>query len=268
MSPVSPRNMAAILVFLVFYIGLGAYLTLSQERIIYLPAVQDFEACAAFQDAQKINHNGTRMYVEEGERGMVVLYHGNAGSACDRDFYARTFRRSGFGYAIVEYAGYSNDPRQTTHELVKQDVRNVIDYLTAQKVANVLVVGESIGTGLASYHASLAPPQKLLLISPFTSLADVAQRIYWFYPAKWLVDNAFDNIELLSAYDGDLTIMQGEDDSIIPPALGRKLYENLATPRKRLITIEGVGHNDLFASPKAHDTLREFVAAGKSESTR
>ncbi len=126
--------MIAIGIFVVFYVVFGVYLTINQENIIYQPWSQDFDSCIGFKDAQKVTHNGTRMYVRSGERGVVVLYHGNAGSACHRDFYAEQFIKAGYGYIVVEYAGYSNDTRKTTHKLVKQDVVNVVSYIKKQKL--------------------------------------------------------------------------------------------------------------------------------------
>lgn len=253
------RSKVAVVVFLVFYITFGAYLSLRQERMIYQPWPQDFASCAGFRDAEKVIHKGTRMYVSYGERGTVVLYHGNAGSACQRDFYARMFTEAGFGYVIVEYAGYSNDPRRATHERVKRDVRNVISYLEDRGSANALVTGVSIGTGAASYHVSRRSPARVLLISPFASLADVAQRKFWFYPTRYMVDNAFDNIELLQAYSGPITIVHGEADRVIPQASGRELYEQIQSPDKIFVSVPNVGHNNLFSDQASYDTIRAFL---------
>jgi pimeloyl-ACP methyl ester carboxylesterase len=327
------RDMIAISVFIVFYVGFGVLLTVFQERFVYRPFPQDFGACLALTEAEKVTYNGTRMYVQEGtkgivvlyhgnagsacdrafytdifeaegygyvlveyagysndarrpthelvkrdventvgyvalqdaervtyegtrmyvkdgEKGMVVLYHGNAGSACDRFFYADLFTQEGYGYVLVEYAGYSNDARRPTHERVKQDVRNVVAYLETVDSEKLVVLGESIGTGAAAYHTSLVPPDAVILISPFASLKDVAQRKFWFYPAFLLADNAFDNVELLRAYRGPVSIIHGDRDRIISQQSGKKLYEQLMTDQKTFISVEGGGHNNLWDSPQ------------------
>lgn len=253
------RNKIAISLFLLFYISFGVVLTLQQEKMVYQPWPQDFETCEAFKDVEKVTHNGTRMYVERGEKGMVVLYHGNAGSACQRYFYADMFMEAGYGYVIPEYAGYSNDRRETTHMLVKQDVQNVVSYLLTQNTDTVLVMGESIGTGMASYHTSLQAPEKLLLLAPFASLADIAKRKFWFYPSSFMVDNAFDNTELLRNYTGLVTIVHGDRDTIIPRQSGIKLYESLLSEKKEFISIDGFGHNDLFQSPNTFEAINSFL---------
>jgi pimeloyl-ACP methyl ester carboxylesterase len=198
------------------------------------------------------------MYVADPHKSVVVLYHGNAGSACDRSFYADLFSAAGYGYIVVEYAGYSNDPRQTTHDLVKQDVANVVTYLQEQQIESVTVVGTSIGSGAAAYHTALQPPEKLLLLSPFTDLHAVAQNRFWFYPTALLVDNAFDNVQNLRDYTGPVTIIHGGEDRIIPQRLGQTLFDHLST-EKAFVTIPKAGHNDLFHYPKTYEALRAFL---------
>jgi hypothetical protein len=252
------RNISALVIFLIFYISFGVFLTFNQEKIIYQPSSQDFAACLNFVEAEKITHQGTRMYVSATTGPMVVLYHGNAGSACDRGVYAAQFTQAGYGYIIVEYAGFSNDTREPGHELIKQDVENVISYLENMGVEELVVVGESIGTGFASYHASLAPPEKLLLISPFTNLSDIAKERFWFYPTSLLVDNALDNVEALKNYRGKVAIIHGTEDSIIPYQLGRRLFASVPA-EKELISIAGAGHNDLFTVEQTYAAMQDFL---------
>ncbi len=198
------------------------------------------------------------MYVKDTEKPTVVLYHGNAGSACDRSFYAKIFTQAGYGYIIVEYAGYSNDTQTPSHRLIKRDVENVVALIREKSISDVTVVGESIGTRLASYHASVAPPERLLLISPFTDLVAVARERFWFYPTSLLVNNAFDNVTFLPNYTNLTMIIHGDADRIIPHTLGHELHNSLTGP-KAFITIAGAGHNDLFIYPEIYTAIDEFL---------
>lgn len=253
------RNVIAISIFLVFYVSFGAYLYLNQEKIVYQPFAQDFKSCHDFSKAEKVTYRDTRMYVKKnGTEPVVVLYHGNAGSACDRAFYAELFSNAGYGYIIVEYAGYSNDTRIPSHDLVKRDVKHVVSYVENQGIESVIVVGESIGTGAAAYHASITPPDKLLLISPFTDLLAIARNRFWFYPTSILVDNAFNNVAALDTYRGEVTIIHGMRDTIIPYKLGDQLFQSLQATKK-LVSIENAGHNDLFHYEDTYTAVNEFL---------
>lgn len=260
---IKKRDKIAIAIFIIFYICFGLLISLNQERVVYRPSQQDFDTCAQFNAAKKVTHNGTRMYVTPGYRGIVVLYHGNGGSACDRAFFAEEILAAGYGYIVPEYAGYSNDTRRPTHDLIKKDVQNVIDYLAQQDIREHIVIGESIGTGVAAYHVSLVEPERLLLIAPFASLADLAQRRFWYYPTRHLVNNAFDNIELLREYQRPITIVHGEKDMIVSQSSSKKLYSALQSLEKKYISVPNVGHNNLFYAQEAYPALREFLAVNE-----
>ncbi len=242
-----------------FYVLFGVVITVFQEKVVYHPDNQSFVNCPAFKDVKKVEVNGTRMYVKDTTKPVFVLYHGNAGSACDRSLYADIFTQSNYGYIIVEYAGYSNDKVKPSHELIKKDVRNVISYLDDNKITDVVVVGESIGTGVASHHVSQKPPEKLILLSPFTSLADIASNTFWFYPTSWMVNNAFDNVKALQDFKGGgILIIHGNNDAVIPYKLGLKLFESI-DHKNKLVTIKGGGHNDLFTYKETYSTITDFI---------
>jgi len=253
------RSIRALGIFAVFYVIFGIYLTLNQEKVVYHPFPQDFTGCEKFSEAEKVTYQDTRMYVNLVEdKPTVVLYHGNAGSACGRKFYADIFSQAGLGYVIVEYTGYSNDAQEPSHELLKRNVAQVVAYLDENEISPVFVVGESIGTGAASYHTSLKAPEKLLLISPFTDLEAIAKNRFWFYPTSILVDNAFNNVTALDNYSGETMIIHGTSDNIIPYKLGNRLFQSLPG-NKKIISVEGAGHNDLFTYESTYQAIKEFL---------
>jgi pimeloyl-ACP methyl ester carboxylesterase len=135
----------------------------------------------------------------------------------------------------------------------------VVDFVKERNFEDVTVIGESIGTGVAAYHTSLYPPESLLLISPFSDLVAIAARHYWYYPVSLLVNNAFDNEKLLRGYKGRVLIVHGEADTIIPAALGEKLFHSLDTSDRKLFIVPGAGHNDIFESPSVDETLSQFM---------
>ncbi len=253
------RNSKVLLFFLFFYIAFGMYLVLNQEQIIYQPYPQDFASCEEFSLAEKINYEDTRMYFKDNGPRLVVLYHGNAGSVCDRIYLAELFEQAGYSYLLPEYAGYSNDIAKPSHDLIKKDVENVVLFLDERNFAEVVVVGESLGSSFAAYHTFLAPPHKLLLITSFTNLTDIARNAFWFYPVSLLVKDLFDNAHLLADFQGSILMLHGEKDNLIPLKLGQKLFAELAVPRKEIIIVPNAGHNDLFWFPETAQAIRDFL---------
>lgn len=255
------RSLRALLLFLAFYVCFGILLFIFQERLIYQPGHAVFTQCDTLpEEYQPITHRGTRMYsnATSGEP-IAVLYHGNAGNACDRAFYAPLFAAAGYRTLLVSYTGYApEDARTPSHAHVQTDVANVVDYLEIQDVAEVAVVGESIGTGPAALHATLASPEKLILLSPFADLRTLAATHFWFYPFPFLVHNPFPPAELLSTYRGDVLIIHGTDDEIIPPRFSSIVAD--AIPSTVIhIRVPDATHNTLFHYATTTNTIVEFL---------
>jgi len=253
------RNCRALVIFVLFYILFGTYLAWQQEKIIYQPAKVNVTGCPALVGAILEEVNGTRMYVLPHAERIVVLYHGNAGSVCDRGHYANLISEAGWGYVLVSYTGYDERTESPTHERIRDDVYNVLDYLEQNSPKQTFVIGESLGAGVASYHTSITPPDALLLITPFSSLRDLARYHYWYYPTQWLVEEAYDNQVALADYRGRVLILHGTNDRVIPLSLAEKLYTNLSTANKQLVTIDGANHNDLWWYPETSQTVQTFL---------
>jgi len=233
-----------------------------QEKIIYQPYPQDFASCQGFLSAEKTDYNGTRMYFKNNGPKAVVFYHGNAGSACDRSYLADIFENFGYSFIVPEYAGYSNDDTKPSNESVKKDAEHVVGFLSEHDFSEIIVAAESIGTGAGSYHVSLDKPDKLLFISPFSSLLDVAGTKFWFYPLSLMLDNAFVNADLLKNFDGKTMLIHGDKDDIIPIKFGKKLFEKINSKNKEFVIIKGAGHNDIFTFQESYEALYGFLKAG------
>ena len=95
-----------ILVIYYFFNSIAMYMNVTDY--IYFPNEQDFNNCPGFSDSEKKEHQGTRFYYTENSDKLLIFYHGNAGSACDRAFIKDQFKQMGYSTIFVEYAGFSN----------------------------------------------------------------------------------------------------------------------------------------------------------------
>ena len=249
-----------VIIILILYISFGIFLLLNQKKFLYHPTNQEFDTCISFSDYQKINYNNTRFYFKQKSKdSVIVYYHGNAGSTCDRSFSKSIFEQSEHSILFVEYAGYSNDNREPSKELIQQDVRNVHEFIQQNLFKKVIVYGQSIGASVASYHAFLGNVDYLILATPFSSLTDVAKSQFGIYPINILLKEKYNNIELLKNFKNKILIIHGDNDSVIPHKFSEKLYHNLITSKRNYMLIEGVGHNDIWSSNIFKEKIIEAI---------
>ena len=249
-----------IMRFMIIYCVLGLFLFLSQKSMLYYPDNQDFESCERFNDYQKISFNGTRFYYKQGSLdNVIVYYHGNAGSACDRGYFKSFFEQSNSSIIFVEYAGYSNDKIKPSRNLILQDVDNINNFVKENSFKNVTVYGQSIGSGAASYHSFIGDVNSLILVGSFSSLEDVVRSKYIIYPASILLREKYNNIKWLQNFEGNVMILHGDSDQAIPHRFSQKLFNEIPTEKKEYVLIEGKGHNDIWGSPTFREKLVEFI---------
>jgi len=254
------KPLLSILIFsIVLYFLFGVYLFFIQKSMMYYPDNQDFHNCPGFKDYQKLEHKGTRFYLKQQSQKALVYYHGNAGSTCDRSFVKSFFETSDYTLIFVEYAGFSADRRKPSAKLILKDVENIHEYLDKNGFKNNLIYGQSIGSGAASYHAFLGNVDKLLLISPFSSMTDVAQSKYFIYPVSLLFTEKYDNLKWLNNYQGKIMIIHGDKDKIIPPKFSKKLFNKLSTQEKEYVLIPSYGHNDIWSSDIMTEKVMQFI---------
>jgi pimeloyl-ACP methyl ester carboxylesterase len=253
---------AVIRIAMLIYLGLGTILYLRQDSYLFFPPDTPFEECTELSSAEYVNAEGTRAYLiaSGSPQKIAIVYHGNAERACDSAYLAPLLVARGYNVLLPEYTGYAGDASgEPSVEALLQDVRHIDEWVTARSPwEEVLIIGRSIGTGFASYHASIAEKSRLILISPFDGLGNLAGEIYPVYPVSLLLKTDLDNVRFASAAEAVL-IVHGEIDTIIPAERGRALFFRLPQEDKRYVEIPGVGHNDVLGKEDAWRAIEEFL---------
>ncbi len=197
----------------------------------------------------------------------VVVFHGNAGHALYRQYFAAGFLAlvPDWQVYLFEYPGYGARPGEPSESTIKSAATDAVEALLAQAPGPLYLVGESLGSGVAAYIAGTMPARiaGLLLVTPFTSLADVAAEHYGMLPVRALLSERYNSLEALSRYAGPVAFLIAGRDEIVPAALGRKLYDSYQGP-KWLREQAGAGHNTLDFDPAADwwRDVAEFLTTG------
>jgi esterase/lipase len=248
-------------IILISYVGFGILLYFFQKKFVYFPTEQNFNSCQYFQDSEKLNINGTRAYYKKNNSNkLFVFYHGNAGSACDRGYLRDYLDKTDLSYIIVEYAGYSNDVKKPSKELIMKDVENINEFISKQDFTKVIISGESLGTSLAVYHSTLTFVDKMLLISPFYSLNNIAKKNYGFYPISLLSTENFDSgMWMKSSKANEIKIIHGNLDEIVPIEESKRLFNEIKTVNKKFIEVSNAHHNDIYDFNETGANIQEFL---------
>lgn len=194
----------------------------------------------------------------------LLVFHGNAGYAQHRTYYA-ALAPSGWQVQLFEYPGYGARPGTPAEEVIRPAALAALDSLAGPDQPPLVLAGESLGSGVAAWAASQRPEAiaGLVLITPMTSLVDVASRIYPFLPVHLFLTERYDSLTALRGYRGPAAFVLAGRDEIIPVDLGRRLFASYHGP-KRIWEQSGAGHNSLDFRPHAWESVFAFLAAASS----
>lgn len=183
-------------------------------------------------------------------RGTVLVFHGNAGLALHRSYYADALTRRGLRVLLVEYPGYGARPGNVGESQFVADGVATLAQAQRDFGGPLYLFGESLGAGVAAGVAAASPEHVagVALITPWATLPDLAQSIYWFLPARWLVRDRYDNIGNLNRWGGPVAVLIAARDEIIPAAHGERLF-NALNGVKRRWDFASSGHNDWPVAP-------------------
>jgi fermentation-respiration switch protein FrsA (DUF1100 family) len=191
---------------------------------------------------------------------VVLFLHGNAGDIGNHLPFAKFLIRAGYGVLALEYRGYGGNPGSPDEPGLVADGRAALDFLAGRDIpdSQVVLFGESLGTGVAVQLAAEHHVRAMILRSPYTSIAEVAAIQLPYIPARWLVRDRFDSLAKIGLNKAPLFIFHGANDTLIPLELGRELFAAAPEP-KTWLTITNVGHNDV-QTPEAERAVLDFLA--------
>jgi uncharacterized protein len=240
-----------LVVLLALYaIALGA-LALGQRKLMYFP--QRAEAAPA--EAGLPQARVLDLKTSDGEtlvawyiapspgRPLILYFHGNGGGLALRNIRFQKLTATGDGLLAVEYRGYGRSTGTPSEEGLHRD--GEAGYATALALgaepSRIVVLGESLGSGVAVPLAARREIGALVLDSPFSSAVDVAASLYWMFPVRLLMRDQFRSDKTIGAVHAPLLIVHGEADRVTPIRFAEKLHA-LANEPKRFIRVEGAGH--------------------------
>jgi fermentation-respiration switch protein FrsA (DUF1100 family) len=238
------------------YVAVGILMFLTQRQLVYQPSKpllsEQEMAAMGFERLSILAADGLRLgswyrAPPGAGRPILVVFHGNAGTADARAGKYWPFVQAGFGLVLAEYRGYGGNPGRPAEPWLHRDADALLAELQEPGVvpAPIVLYGESLGSGVAVRSAGRLPVAALVIEGGFSRLSDVAQRLYPWLPVRPLLLDRFDNLSRIGAVNAPVLVLHGTRDEVVAPNLAQRLFDAANEP-KALVMLPQAGHNDLY----------------------
>lgn len=249
------RTLASILALVALvYLAACAALYFFQRSLIYYPQPGAFTDPAT---RMKLAVEGAELQISvrpHAGPNAVIYFGGNAEdvSAGLPEVSAAFPDTAAF---LMHYRGYGGSSGSPTEATLQKDALALFDKVHA-KHSNVVVIGRSLGTGVAIRLAAQRPVARLVLVTPYDSLQDLAASQFPFFPVRWLLADKYESWRYASLVTAPTTIVAAEHDEVIPRSSTNQLHARFAPGVAKFMVLPGTGHNTISANPLYPRLLR------------
>jgi fermentation-respiration switch protein FrsA (DUF1100 family) len=163
----------------------------------------------------------------------ILFLHGNAGTLEDRIHKINHFKDIDINFLLLSWRGFSGNNGDPSEKGIYEDARSAVRWLKNKGVVekNIIIYGESLGSGAAVEIAQNNDFAGLILESPFTSMIDAGKTKYPFFPVRLLLKDKYESDKKIKNIKSPILIMHGEVDRIIPFWMGKKMYKLANEPK-------------------------------------
>ena len=242
--------LALLLIAALAYGGLVVLMYASQRALLYpgasggpaQPAGWGEAVTVATPDGEQLH----ALYAPAPEgRPTILFFHGNADRVAGYGFLADDLQEHGIGLLALSYRGFPGSSGRPSEDGLLTDGLAAYDWLAQHSSGPVVPLGQSLGSAVAVHVAAERPATALVLISAFDSVLAVAKRSYFFLPVVPLIKDPFRSDIRIARVEQPKLFLHGTRDTVIPIAHGKALFAAAPEP-KRMIVLEGFGHNDVW----------------------
>jgi len=227
------------LIIIYFFILISTYLF--QRNLLYHPSENNYSGDQLQVSVEKVKiktsdniellswfHNKNISKYK-----TILFFHGNAGSLENRIHKINHFKDMKVNFLIVAWRGFSGNKGKPTEQGLYEDARSAINWLKTKGIneKNIIIYGESLGTGIATEVSQNKNFAGIILESPFTSMVDAGKNQYPYLPVRILLKDKYESDKKLKNIRIPILIMHGKVDNIVPFYMGKKMYEIANEPK-------------------------------------
>ena len=240
-----------VLIALALYLGVGVLLLVFQRSLIYFPQPRaiggpDRQLMLPVTDEQIV------VTVRPLASSRALIYFGGNAEDVSRSL-------PDFAEAFPDhYRGFGDSTGKPAEEAIQHDALELFDKVHALH-GEVAVVGRSLGSGVAIRLASQRPVARLVLVTPYNSVLELAQRQFPIYPLRWMLQDKYESWRYAPAITAPTLLIVAGHDEVIPRWSSEKLFAQFRSGVARREVISDAGHNDIGGRPEYLRLIRDAL---------
>ena len=231
------------LIALAYAVACGA-LFVFQRSFIYYPQANSVDT-PLIRVPNSSDGVTVQASVREHAGTQAVVYFGGNAEDVSQDLQPLSEAFPDHALYLLHYRGFGRSGGRPTEEALQRDALALFD-LAHKKHADVVVIGRSLGTGVAVRLASQRPVSRLVLVTPYDSLQELAVRQFPYVPVRWLLTDKFESWKYVAQIKAPAHLIMAEHDEVIPRASTEQLFSRFAKGAATLSVIPGVSHNTVM----------------------
>ena len=256
-----------IIGIIVIYSSLLVILFIFQRNLMYHPQENNYFGDKLEVEIEKVNITtidninllGWFHKKDLNKFKTIIYFHGNAGTLDNRIHKLNHFKNMKVNFLIIAWRGFSGNQGSPSEKGLYIDGQSAVNWILKQGVLeeNIILYGESLGTGIATEIAQHKSFAGIILETPFTSMINAAKEFYPYIPVNLLLKDKYENFKKIKNINSPILIMHGEKDTIVPFSMGEKMYQ-LANEPKYFYFTKHDDHMMVYNEPMLK-TLKDFI---------
>ena len=223
------------------YLLLVIFLNFYQRKLLYHPNFDSYIQEGSFvSEIEKVNiftsDNHTILgwfHKKHPSKKTILFLHGNAGSLENRIYKLNHFKDLNLNFLIIAWRGFSGSTGKSSEKGLYEDARSAVKWLESNEIYenNIIIYGESLGTGVAIEIAQDKNFAGIILESPFTSMIDAGKDKYPYLPVRLLLKDKYESDKKIKNINSPILVMHGKIDKLVPFHMGQKMYQLANEPK-------------------------------------
>lgn len=243
-------------IFIIVYLVGGVFLYIKQDSFLYFPTPK---SKSTYEEKIFINENESihATLLNSGNKQAIIYFGGNAENV---DYNAKMFSDLFINYTVylVKFRGYGESTGTPSEQNLYSDALFIYDSIQKQ-YSNISVIGRSLGSGVATFLASKREVNRLVLVTPFDSAKNIAQKKIPYFPMSLIMRDKYDSIARVDSIKAQTLILAAQNDRVIGEEHTQNLASKFPTSQVTMKVIEDEGHNSISNNKMYYKILKEFL---------